>query len=367
VPAPLRALALILLATAMPRAARADDRAAGWLSFYADSDDLTVVSPQAEARIGVGETLEVSAGVDIDVISAATVDVMTAASPRGYDETRYGARTGATWRPRADSLLAADLVGSWENDYRSVGAGAAAAREWIDRRLSTRADVRLLVDRVGRAGDATSRWRGLTTPSLSLGAAWIFDRATVGELTWELQVASGYQASPYRYVTLEWTDGGTASVPEEVPDLRVRHAAAARLRRALARRWFVTAGYRLYRDDWGVLGHTGELELQRAFRGDRVVAGLSARGHWQRAADFYRARYQVDPGMLPALRVRDKTLAESWSALAAARLELAAPRGRVDDLRAVAKLELYDQHFIDFPGLRRRTAVIVSLALTAEY
>ncbi len=362
----MRAAAVTLLLL-VPAAARADDRAAGWVSVYSDSDDLTVVSPQAEARVDATDAVELIAAVDIDVISAATVDVMTAASPRGYHEVRQGGSLGAAWRPRADTLLAAGALVSWETDYRSLGATATASREWIDRRLTTRIDGRLLVDRVGRAGDDPSRWRDLVTPSVSLGTAWIFDPATIGELTWELQAASGFQASPYRYVAIAWPDGG-AMVPEAVPDLRVRNALAARVRRALPGHWFAGGGYRFYADDWSVYGHTGDLELQRAFAGDRLIAGVTGRAHWQGAAGFYRADYQTEAGMLPALRTSDKTLAESWSILGGIRLEAAAPRsGPVDSLRALVKAEVYDQHFHDFPALRRRTALILSLAITAEY
>lgn len=360
------AAAALLAAGAVP--ARADRRAATFVSVYSDDDGLTVISPQLAMRADAGDEVELSATYDVDIITAASVDVVSMASPRGYEEQRHGVSVGATWRPRPGDTLQLRYLPSWEPDYRSHGFAAGAEREWLDRRLATRLDLSVAFDAVGRSGDDPSRWRALTTTAVRLGAGWVFDRYTVGDVAYELQWLDGFQASPYRYVAIEWPDGTGAAVPEAAPDTRVRHAVAIRGRRALTRSWFLSASARGYLDSWGIYSLTGETELQRAFGGDWLIAGLYARGYWQTAADFYRAHYEAAPGTIPALRVSDKVLAESSSALLGAHVD-----GRVGEaswlgaIRLTAGVDVYDQRFTDFPWLDRRRAAIVWLGASAEH
>lgn len=348
--------------------ANADGRVGTWLSVYSDDDRLTVVSPQLSVRADARDDVEVSAGYDVDVISSATVDVTTAASPRGYTEQRHGLRASLSWRRDAATQLALAYVPSWEPDYRSHALSAQLVREWRDRRLATKLDLRWVDDQVGRSGDEMFRWRDKTVLAAAGSVSWIFDPRTIGELTYELQLARGFLASAYRYVGVGWEDGSGIAVPEAVPDRRIRHAVAGHVRRALADSWYGRAGYRFYGDSWGVTSHTGDVELQRAFAADRIIAGASLRGYRQSGASFHREHYQTTTGMLPVYRSADKLLAPSWSVLGGLRVEVAhAPRSVVDMFRGVIKLELYDQHFSRFAFLRRRRALIVSCGASVEY
>jgi hypothetical protein len=353
-----------------PAAAEAEGRAAGWISIYADDDGLTVVSPQLTLRAAPRGDLEVAVSYDVDVITAATADVVTAASPRGFEETRHGAGVGLSWRLDPRTSIGAGYAGSWEPDYRSHALTAQASREWLDRRLTTRLAASWAADAVGRAGDARDRWRPLATSAYAARAAWVFDRRTVGEVTYELQLLDGYQASPYRYVSIEWTGDtpGDLAVSEAVPTLRVRHALAVSVRRALTRRWFAAATQRSYRDSWQMVSYTAECELQRTLARERLLTGIAARGYWQSAAGFYEERYVAATGAIPAYRTADKMLAGSWSALIGARAQLeAGPRGPFERLRGVLKLEVYRQRFVDFGPLDTRRAVITSLGLVGEF
>jgi len=349
--------------------AYADGRAATWVSVYSDDDDLTVVSPQLSVRSDVGQEVEVEAGYDVDIISAASIDVVTAASPRGYEERRHGLTLGATWRPALATTLSLSYFPSWEADYRSHGVLALASREWIDRRLTTAVDLRVTLDRVGRAGEPSQSWRDLQQLAVGSTAAWVFDRWTIGRVIYQLTRNDGFMASPYRFVDVTWTDTGMeVSVPEAVPDGRTRHAVSANLRRALGKRLFASGSYRLYADSWGVVSHTGEVEVQRTFDWDRLIVGIGARGYRQAAADFYERSYQAATGQFPELRAADKMLAESWSVLGSARGEvnLGAVLG-FRALRLTLKLEYLDQHFIDFELLDGRRGLIGAMGATAEY
>jgi hypothetical protein len=348
--------------------AHADGQSASHLSVYTDNDALTVVSPQVRVEQDLIEPLTVTASYDADIISAATVDVRTAASPRGYDEVRHGLLAGVSWRPLEETSLGARYLPSWEPDYRSHGIGTDASHAWSARRLITRLSFMVRVNQVGRSGESPEQWRSLTHAIGGLEQSVIVDARTIASLAYELQHARGYMASPYRYAAIGWPDGSTVRAPEAVPEQRTRHAGRASLRRALASRLFLAGGYRVYGDDWGVISHTGDVELQVEIVHRMLIASASFRGYYQTEATFYEERYEAAAGSLPKRRTADKMLASAWSLLGAVRAELTlASLGTIRALRGVIGVAIYDQHFLQFARLESRRAVIASLGVTAEY
>ena len=205
---------------------------------------------------------------------------------------------------------------------------------------------------------------------MGIGLGWVFDKRTIGELAYELQVLDGFLASPYRFVTITWDRGdlATLSVPEALPGSRITHALAVGMRRAVGSRWFLRYNYRLFFDDWGVVSHTGTTELQHAFRGERLILGLSLRGYLQSKASFHRERYYAPEGTVPAFRDADKMLGASWSVLASLRGEYEiGPVGVAESLLVLVKVSFYEQHFLDFAPLSARRALVVSIGTAMEF
>lgn len=361
-------LSLVVLLALSPGSALADTRVGSWVSVYSSNDGLNVVSPQLSVRTKAPGNLELQGGYEVDVISAASVDLVTAASPRGYHEVRQGATLGATWRPVAGTSVSARYLPSWEPDYESHVLTAAASREWLDHRFTTELGLRLGLDAVGRHGEDRATWRSLETGGVTLGVGWVFGPRTVGQLGYEAQLYDGFQSSPYRLVRMYWPALTVPfGVPEEVPETRVRHALGASLRHAITRRWYANVSYRLYRDTWGITSHTEEVELSYASVGDRLVLGISGRMYGQSAASFYEPRYAAAEGELPRFRTADKLLVRSWTALGGLRASYAFGQlGPLIDLRLTSKVELYEQRFFDFAPLASRTSVIVSFGIAAE-
>jgi hypothetical protein len=362
-------VALAVLAASARRVGAEPARVGTWLSVYTSSDRLTVISPQATLRAPLRRDLDAHLGYEADVISAASVDVMTSASPRGYTEVRQAVTLGSTYRPRDGTTLNAQWMPSWEPDYASQTFTASALREWLDRRLTTQLGLRLGLDAVGRSGSARDTWRALDTYGVDVGVGYVFSPRTVGQLAYEGRLLDGYQASPYRFARVAFPGvDGRVGVPEAVPDRRARHALAIGLRHALTRRWFVATSARLYADSWGVASHTEELEVQRAFDGETLILGLSARVYGQSAASFYEPTYASNDGALPRWRTADKMLTRSWSALFGARASIGlVDLGSLSKLRLTGKLELYDQRFFDFAPLAWRRGLIASFGATGEF
>lgn len=357
-----------LLGLVLPGEAAAGGRTGGLVSVYVDDDDLTVISPQLATDVDVVEQLSVGIAYDVDIISAATVDVRTAASPRGYEEIRHGLAVGSTYKPRAETSLGVRYLPSWEADFESHAVGSDLVHEWWARRLTTSVSVMGRFNLVGRAGEHKSTWRYMGNGILGLNQGMVLDRFTVATLTYELSMSRGYLSNPYRFVPVHWNGGGGVSVPERAPGDRNRHAGRVGARRALTHDLYLEGGYRLYGDDWGVVSHTGDVEVQYAFWKDLLIVGLGIRGYRQSAASFYEPRYQATRGAVPSLRTADKLLAESWSVLGDARVEVNFTSvGAFDAVRGAVKLGVYDQHFVNFEPLDGRRAFTMSLGLAGEY
>lgn len=361
-------LALALVAT-VARSASGDGKAAAFVSVYQDDDHVSVISPQLVASTEIDDRVEVEAGWEADIISAASVDIVTAASPRGFEEVRHGLIAGASFRPEPEVGFGIRYLPSWEPDFDSHAVAARTVHEWLERRVEQRLELRASFDRVGRAGEPTETWRKQTSVSAAASVGVIVDRWTVAQLAYEVASVDGFQASPYRFVPVSWEPTAiVVRVPERTPEHRARHAIGPSVRRALARDWFASAGYRFYADDWGIVSHTGELELQHELVRDRLVLGANARVYWQSSASFHRKRYVTPTGEVPRFRSADKMLSRSWSLLAGARSELGFGRaGPFEVLRATLSLAVYEQRFEEFAPLEARTAVIASLGASGEY
>lgn len=358
-------LAAALAATWTPRA-RATDHATGVVQYYADDDRVRVVSPRASATIERGPaTLGARAGVDF--VSAASVDLVTAASPRGFEETRVeGGGSGLVKLGEATSV-GASVGTSVEPDFSTWTARASASRDVLARLGTVALSYAFGRSTIGRHDDlAFSRARA--THELQLSYSHVLRRDAALDVAYDLALVDGFQANPYRFVRLYGPGGGAhaTAVPERVPDVRWRHAAVARLRTRLVGALFAVGEYRFYTDTWGMIGHTAKLRATLGWGGDAWTLSLEGRGHVQTAVNFYRERYETFPGV-PELRTAEKDLGLLWSVLGGTHLQWSTPLSKGSTLRLGAGADVYHLRYLDYAFLRARTALIGTFDTTLEF
>jgi hypothetical protein len=340
------ALALAAATCAPPAAATAQERPWTLASdslLYTDTDNVLVVTSQ----LGVARALDddggtASASAVVDVVSAASVDVVSQASLR-FDELR-GELNLAASHAFGDLLPSLNYRGSVEPDYVSHGAGAGCRARLGGADTVASAHYRITFDTIGRSGTPFSTFsRSLTTHDAEIGVTQNVSTKALVRAVYTLTVQAGYLEKPYRFVPLFDTaglarardDGVTldldtfddyrlpARPPEEVPDLRVRHALGLRgIYYLAALDGSLRADYRFYFDDWGMLANTVELALDRPL--SRLFALVwTARAYRQGAAWFYRGIYVVGaPDELPELRTVDRRLSPYTTLSFAPRLQL---------------------------------------------
>ena len=295
--------------------------------FYSDTDNVMVVSPQVAIHRALDqEGGQVTARVAVDVISAASVDVVSQATSR-FTEIRREAALAASHR-MGSLLPALRYRFSDEPDYRSHGFGASLSRDFAGHDTTLALSYDLGLDTVGRSGTPFSAWsRRLTNHVAELSLTQVLGPRTVARVGYSLTLQDGYMEKPYRYVPL-FDAAAIADLersgmtlgpdqvddyrlperpPEEVPDRRVRHALAVRGVRFIPDLGALQLDYRYYVDSWGVQGHTLDAALKVPL--GRFRLDIEDRLHLQTGADFWSRVYTVDgDGRIPTWRSLDREL-----------------------------------------------------------
>ncbi len=309
----------VVLALGGPAAAQVVDDVGGeaGVATYVDQMDTVIWSPHAHARADAPGDVEVGVGWKADVITSASVDVVTAATSR-MEETRH--ELGLTARREdlvPDLDVDASYAYSFENDADAHVLAAGAVRSFAADAWQAGVRYSLSLNRLGVNEEPRSARRPLAVHGADFTLTRVLDRRTLIGIGVSLYYLDGYQASPYRRVPiLSGPDlRGAMWVEEQVPDRRFRQALLVRGRRVLGARWVAAAEARAYVDDWGVLAATVRLD-QVAELGAAFTLRMHQRLGVQSGAEFYQRAY-VDE---MTYRTRDRRLSPHLNALAGAAL-----------------------------------------------
>lgn len=292
-----------------------DHHANAGFSMFADSMDTTIWSPRVSAGTTIFGVWEMDANWTADVITSASVDVITAATA-SISETRHALALSG----RRESLLkdldaSAGYSFSIERDYTShTGIVGASRGLWQDN-TELALTYGITLNQIGTSGTPKSTWRDSTIHNVESTWTQVLGKRTVFALVGSMMYADGYQANPYRQVPVLMSPTliGATWVPERVPDQRMRLGITPQLRRALGEQIIVSAAYRLYGDDWGVMSHTFTGDAVWTLPGDLALR-IHTRASWQGRADFYQEAYMSEL----EYRTRDRRLGEHFSGVAGA-------------------------------------------------
>lgn len=326
-----------------PRAGQGEVSTA--VSVYADDDETQVVTTVVDGEVHVARPVSVGVHALVDAVSSASVDVVSAATSR-WDENRVETGIRAAVDGPADSTTSLAFVRSVENDWTSNSLQLLLGRDLAGKSARVEAGYGFTRNAIGRADDPVFA-RELDVHTAELGLRQLWNERTQLLASYTLQLASGYQASPYRLVT---TMDEAFSLPESHPDRRVRHGLTVGAVRAVGARAGWTNTYRLYRDDWGVQSHTltSSIAVEVSERWDLRAR---ARVYYQRAADFYREEYASPARIMTA----DRELARFADGAASVRAAWHAGPFEID-----AGCEGIYYRFFDFARLAGRLALVAT-------
>ncbi len=293
---------------------------------YTDSDHVSVFTPSVSGGIeNVITGAAVRGSYLVDVVSAASVDIVSTASRR-WTEARQAGSAEVEYKPHDFGVSIAGSTSS-EPDYFSYGAGVTMTYDLLEKNLTLIGGYGYGHDTAGRSGTPFSVFsRDITHGAFTAGLSGVYDRSTILSGVFDLTLENGDSSKPYRYIPM-FTAAEAANVSsgasidyvnahrlserplEQLPLSRRRFAFTGRL----AHRFdssTLRAEERIYYDSWGLAASTTDARWIFDF-GKRFALWPHVRFHAQKSVSFWQLAYVSGPAPgwdLPEYRTGDREL-----------------------------------------------------------
>jgi len=282
----LRRLSLTALLLAMTGTAVAgvlpEDRADVLYHLY-DGGGVEIDGPSILVRKKVGKSVSIVGNYYVDMVSSASIDVITTASP--YTEEREQWSLGMDYL-RGNTTMRVNYVSSEESDYDAETVSFSVSQDMFGDLTTLTLGYALGDDLVKRSDDPAFE-RNLDRQTYSIGITQILTKNLISTLNFETITDEGYLNNPYRSV--RYFDLGSALgysfEPELYPNTRTSNALGFRARYFLPYRAAIEGEYRFFTDTWDIEGHTAALTYIHPW-GDFTFTG-KFRYHTQTGAHFY--------------------------------------------------------------------------------
>ncbi len=276
---------------------------------------ISVRGPAVIVRKEMMGKTAIEAGARVDLVSSASIDVVTQASK--YSEERKEYTLGGS-HIFGETLVSASYTLSDEPDYTSDTYAFGMSHDLFDKNLTLSFRVARSWDKVGQNDDPDFGWKDFSRTLYTASLTQSFSPRWLVQFNYEVSADDGYINNPYRSAL----STNNALIDEHYPDARTGQAVVFRTRYAFLEETSEGPGrlesaiqmdYRYYQDTFDVRSHTGKILYQR-YLVSNWLAGAFYRYYQQDAASFYGDRLPVDQ----LFRARDKelsTFSDHWLGL----------------------------------------------------
>src|SRR5271154_44757 len=259
-----------------------------WSKYSGGGIDITGYSATARAKIT--ENFAVEANYFIDKVSGASIDVLSQASVI-KDERKQ--KSGTLEYLHDKTTYTASYTSSVERDYISDTASFSLSQDMFGDLTTVTLGFSDTHNKVGEnngtANDPNVAWLGhALSRTYSGGVSQIITKNFIAGANLQVITDAGYLANPYRSIRyLDPTNPKGYSLASQVyPDTRTSTAVEGRAKYYLPYRAAVTGSYRYFRDTWGIVGNTYELDYTHPLGNIWILEGR-LRYYKQGAASFY--------------------------------------------------------------------------------
>lgn len=357
-------------------------------SFYADSDDVTVVTPTLSA--GVESPLSgwsLRGGYLVDVVTAASADIIATATPR-WSEVRHGVSGSAGYKP-GDLGAEVHASASIEPDYRSLSVSGTGAWDLHEKNVTLLVGYGYTNDTAGRESTPFDVFsRPLDRHTFNAGASVVLGPATIVTAVVDAMVERGDPSKPYRYVPM-FQPGTSDEVPvgaslafvssqraherplEQLPTSRDRFALTGRLAHRFSGST-LRLEERLYLDTWGLMASTSDAHYIIDI-GRRFAVAPHVRVHVQDGVDFWRRAYELEADaegrlVAPTLRTGDRELGplSSFTGGLGVQCDLSTSAGTRSWVLSLQTDGVFTG-YTDALYIARRNAIFTALSLDATF
>ena len=278
-----------------------EDRADILYHLY-DGGGVEIDGPSILVRKKAGENLSFVGNYYVDMVSSASIDVITTASP--YTEERKQWSLGMDYL-RGNTTMRVGYTSGHESDYDAETISFSVSQDMFGDMTTLTLSYALADDQVGRSDDPTFE-RDLDRQIYGIGLTQILTKNLISTLNFETITDEGFMNNPYRSV--RYFDSGSALgysfEPELYPNTRTSNALGIRARYFLPYRAAIEGEYRFFTDTWDIVGHTVSLTYVQPW-GDWTFTG-KFRIHDQTGAHFYSDLFSQSE--VTNFRGRDKEL-----------------------------------------------------------
>jgi hypothetical protein len=295
--------------------------------------------PAVLVRKGIDEKVSVWASYYVDMVSSASIDVVTTASP--YKETRIE-RSGGFDMLARDGVVSLSSSSSREPDYTADRTNLDFSQDVFGGMTTLRIGTTRGQDDVRRHGvpvfsASASHWQ------YRAGITQVATTRIVASANLEVDSDTGYLGSPYRAARVFGT-----LVPERNPTARTSRALALRAAISIDPKSAAHLQYRYFHDTWGIHADTIELGYRRELAEDwRLDA--SVRRYSQHRAVFFSDDFAQQFTYMSRNRQLGSFTGDSLGAGTSWRL--ARDPGRYE-VRLAGNLEWMRYRYADFTDLR---------------
>lgn len=267
-----------LIAAVLP-----EDRADALYHSY-DGGGVEITGPSILVRKKVLEDFSISANYYVDMVSSASIDVVTTASEYTEERTQYS--VGVDYLNN-NTTLSMNFTNSTESDYISDTANFTISQDFFSNLTTLSIGYSNGSDIVRQNGQDDFE-ETVDRQNYRLDLSQIITKNFFMSLAVEGITDEGYLNNPYRSVRfLDPTSGlGYSYQSELYPRTKTSTAASLSGSYYLPYRAALKAEYRDYTDTWGVDASSVELAYVHPLN-DEIILEFSVRSYDQTEADFY--------------------------------------------------------------------------------
>ena len=245
---------------------------------------VEISGPSILVRKSIGSSVSLSANYYVDMISSASIDVITTASPYTEERTQYS--LGMDYL-RGNTTLSGGFTDSTESDFDSRTYNLSVSQDMFGDMTTLTLSYAYGDDTVRRSDDPTF-FRDNTRQHYGIGLTQILTRNLIAALNFETITDEGFLNNPYRSV--RYLDPGSAigySYEAELyPSTRTTNAVGIRAKYYLPYRAALEAQYRFFTDTWAIDANTVSIAYIHPWK--EFIFTAKYRWHDQTGAHFFR-------------------------------------------------------------------------------
>ncbi|MEM7503570.1 MAG: DUF3570 domain-containing protein [Pseudomonadota bacterium] len=278
-----------------------DDRTDVMYHLY-EGGGVRIDGPSLLVRKKVGKSVSFVSNYYVDMVSSASIDVVTTASP--YTEERTQWSLGMDYL-RGNTMMTANFTSSVESDFDAKTYSFGVSQDMFGDLTTLSLSYSYGEDVVGRSDDPDFA-RDNRRQQYAVGLTQILTRNLITSLNYETITDEGFLNNPYRSVRYADPNSslGYSYEPELYPRTRTTNAIGIRARYFLPWRAAIEGEYRAFTDTWGITSNTGALTYVHPWKD--WTFEVKYRLHDQTGADFFSDLFSRSEAT--NFRARDKEL-----------------------------------------------------------